>query len=1206
MRLARLRALRRFKMRIPIREQLALLILTSALIGLAVISVATWITNYAFVLDVRSTRLSLTASLKAAQLASNLDIMQTSANLIATRVLIQTSLQRYGEQSNNTAANWARARNDMASAISGGSSIGQSLLVQSIVYPKNETGPNGPYGVLNTTSSIWNHTLELPITNDDGSPVRLGDEGLGYPPPLYPNLTFFSEQYNSTFRDARARSNGVELSYESGPLLLGPWQVSDTFSLVSLTMPIINNTSAVDVLGWLTVVMDARLISQVAQSTEGLGETGQTLIIGPANDANLFSPEALNASATTSSEVRFVLPPTHNNETNRHAMDDAGVGLTSFNTSRFPATQRALNGNSSGEDSSGALISTHNEHGDKVSVGYAIPRVDYADWIVLVEQARSEVWEPINHLRNVLLACVFSTAGFLAILAFPLAHFAVMPIRRLREATKKSIEPPNSHHSRSSFESFGSIPPHDGPDGDGDAGAVNEVVARKEGWNIVSRWRTRQADREARHQERKKRQFRIPGKVKERKYWIRDELSDLTMTFNEMSDELMMQYEKLEERVQQRTAELELSKKAAEAANESKTLFIANISHELKTPLNGILGMCAVCMQENDPQRVKRSLGIIYKSGDLLLNLLTDLLTFSRNQVGHQIALDEKEFRLRDISSQVLAIFDKQATEGQINLRVEFQGVPDGGVKNEDGISTGMSDLGPFGTGRIKDMILWGDTHRILQVVINLVSNSLKFTPPGGSVVLRIRCLPDPPDIGSRKSSLQSRQSRTSRQRSSRNKGSDATLSAARPDTGNAALKDRPFAQFIERAPTPPPGRYLTFEFEVQDSGPGIPDNLQQQIFEPFVQGDLGLSKKYGGTGLGLSICSQLAELMRGGMSVRSAVGEGSTFTMKIPLRHISSRADSSASSCVDVSDEFARRSSNPDDNGGDRTPARHSRNLADDTNTYLDIKPPSQNPSGTATPTRSTDPQPRLVGLSQPFFATSQPLESPGSQPAAMHHLASAATDPTLPATGRIRVLVAEDNKTNQEVVLRMLKLEEIYDVTVARDGQEALDLVRDGMRAGSPPFNLVLMDVQMPTMDGLQSTRLIRESGYRAPIVALTAFSEESNIRDCLDSGMDFFLSKPIRRPQLKKVLREYCAPILEEEEGESPGERRVSAAQGGNTFVVVVDRERGGGGEEANGKVVGAAAAKAEEGEGEGGGGGPGTEGGGERCVSPLTKG
>jgi len=147
---------------------------------------------------------------------------------------------------------------------------------------------------------------------------------------------------------------------------------------------------------------------------------------------------------------------------------------------------------------------------------------------------------------------------------------------------------------------------------------------------------------------------------------------------------------------------------------------------------------------------------------------------------------------------------------------------------------------------------------------------------------------------------------------------------------------------------------------------------------------------------------------------------------------------------------------------------------------------------------------------------------------------------------SNRIRVLVAEDNKTNQEVVLRMLKLEEIYDVTVARDGQEALDLVKESMHnPTSEPYNLVLMDVQMPTMDGLQSTRLIREIGYRAPIVALTAFSEESNIRDCLDSGMNFFLSKPIRRPQLKKVLREYCAPIAEEEEADSPDlERRKSS--------------------------------------------------------------
>jgi osomolarity two-component system sensor histidine kinase SLN1 len=128
------------------------------------------------------------------------------------------------------------------------------------------------------------------------------------------------------------------------------------------------------------------------------------------------------------------------------------------------------------------------------------------------------------------------------------------------------------------------------------------------------------------------------------------------------------------------------------------------------------------------------------------------------------------------------------------------------------------------------------------------------------------------------------------------------------------------------------------------------------------------------------------------------------------------------------------------------------------------------------------------------------------------------------------------------------MLKLEEIYDVTVARDGQEALDLVKESMLGNAAPYNLVLMDVQMPTMDGLQSTRLIREIGYRAPIVALTAFSEESNIRDCLDSGMNFFLSKPIRRPQLKKVLKDYCAPIAEEEEAEGLEDRRRSAGSAG----------------------------------------------------------
>ncbi len=105
--------------------------------------------------------------------------------------------------------------------------------------------------------------------------------------------------------------------------------------------------------------------------------------------------------------------------------------------------------------------------------------------------------------------------------------------------------------------------------------------------------------------------------------------------------------------------------------------------------------------------------------------------------------------------------------------------------------------------------------------------------------------------------------------------------------------------------------------------------------------------------------------------------------------------------------------------------------------------------------------------------------------------------------------------------------------DVTIAKDGQEALDMVRESMKSGQR-FGLVFMDVQMPNLDGIQSTKRIREMGFSAPIVALTAFAEESNIKDCYESGMDFFLPKPIRRPELKKVLNKYC-PTIHEEEGE-----------------------------------------------------------------------
>ncbi|KXT05262.1 hypothetical protein AC578_8380 [Pseudocercospora eumusae] len=1128
-------------MRIPIYLQLASLLLISSLIGLAVISIAVWITTHNFVLDIRASRLSITASLKAAELASNLDVMQTSAGFVSTRVLIQEALARYNDQGNNTDQNWSASKSDLHAAIGGMASLGQRLLLQARVYPKNDTGVNGRYSLLNVTSQ--KRIYPLPYKYPNGSSVILGDEGpaangTGFPSALYPDLVYGSADDHD---NSQVSLKGQEIT-SGRTLVLGPWPTSDTVSLMSLTLPIEDNNKQASILGYLTVVMDAQLILDTVHSRDGLMDTGQTLLVSPESATNRFSGGLSNSSLAAGTEVRYVTP-VQNGIGGRHS-NNVDNTQQSFNTTKFTAINKALENYGKNEsDRSGSALRAKNEAKKAVSVGYAFPNTTLVDWLVLVEQSRAEVWQPITTLRKVIVASLFATFGLMVVISFPLARFASTPILRLRDATRRYIDPSQSG-SRSSLDSLGYL--RDGPADKTER--VDDAAEKKEGFvNPIIRWKLKREQRSrANPEERRKRVFKIPGKVKERKWWIRDELTDLTSTFNEMSDELMMQYTKLEERVQQRTAELELSKVAAEAANESKTLFIANISHELKTPLNGILGMCAVCMQEEDPLRLKRSLGIIYKSGDLLLNLLTDLLTFSKNQVGQHLSLDEKEFRLRDIQSQALAIFDKQANDGQIDLRVEFEGISN--PPDESFASDRQSALGPAGTGRMRDMILWGDVHRILQVVINLLSNSLKFTPPGGSVVLTIRALTEPPDMSIRSPSIGSRQSRMN---SSRHRTSEVHTVHSLDELGTANSinpKGKPSQVSIsERNVSPPPGRYIYFEFEVADTGPGIKDDLQQKIFEPFVQGDIGLSKKFGGTGLGLSICSQLASLMKGSISLRSTLGLGSTFTLKIPLRHLQTRADSSASSAVE------RPGIESDSGRNSFDEARASPRASIHGPVEFDPTAPSaavatEQPKAPVTGDLNNS-NPRLVGLSQPFFASNQPLESPGSQPAAMDQIEAAAK-----RGGKIRVLVAEDNKVNQEVVLRMLKLEDIYDVTVAKDGQEALDIVKDTMASHGQPFNLIFMDVHMPNLNGIESTKMIREMGYNAPIVALTAYSEENNVKDCLDSGMNYFLSKPIRRPQLKKVLKEYCAPIPEEPEENAPDEEQRRGSGHSGTMVMV----------------------------------------------------
>ncbi|KAI9891982.1 MAG: Histidine kinase [Vezdaea aestivalis] len=1151
-------------MRIPIREQLGLLVLVTSLMALAVVAITTWVNNYNFVVGIRSSSLALTASLKAAQLSSNLLVMQSLVVSISTRVLIGNALLRY-TQGNNTDANWINAILDLQRAMGSGPS---ALLLQSRVYPYNDTGLNGPEPVVNTTGGLRDETngatIALPELHPNGTQRFLGDVDGGFPPSLYPNITYKSSG-NTT--KAYILDREVTPTYR---LLLGPYQINSSFALISMTLPVVVNSSVI--LGYITITSSASLIYAVFNSLEGLDSTGEVLLIGPDSIDNR-SPASVRSSRINNTvaaglrdvNVRFVFPPVENSTRGvRHPSHNINMPNTPFPIMSYPGILDVYTKNNSKINNAGSLLRTRNEDNKKVSVGYAMPQSPFCNWALLVEQDESETLAPIRRLRNILLACVFGTTGAILLFLFPIAHYSVTPIRRLRAATKASVQPRNMTDDGSSPRSSLS---RDGVGVGLDRdSSPDDTMQEKAGHSVIGnfmRWKTKKSSRLTDDGEdgERRNSFRIPSKVRDRKHFIHDELTDLTQTFNEMSEELMAQYERLEEKVRERTRELELSKKAAEAANESKTLFIANISHELKTPLNGILGMCAVLMHEDDMTRMKRSLGIVYKSGDLLLHLLNDLLTFSKNQIGKVLSLEEHEFRLSDVSSQVASIFEKQANEGKIKFRLTFQGQNDLGeapladAKAERG-------LGPPGTGRIKDMCLWGDQNRILQVIINLVSNSLKFTPPGKTVDVRIRCLGEMEELVETDEDLrrESIKSQPQSQRSSQKKGkgwgrmgSSTSRSSAVSQIPSKADSDRksrshtpmntalrinpmdskPYSQIAvqERSMTPPPtnARTLIFEFEVEDTGPGIAESQQERVFEPFMQGDLGLSKKFGGTGLGLSICSQLATLMRGNIRLRSQVGQGSVFTMRIPLKFTKLRPPSLASSLETSSRRSSIVLANLSEDTKSDIVAVEDMAASDP---LLELTRESTN-KGSDLDALDQPTKPRLVGLSQPFFAGGSVLDKPSQQMKAVKKLAEEASK----KGDKIRVLVAEDNPINQEVVLRMLKQEDIYDVAVAKDGQEAFDAVKASM-ASSSPFNLVFMDIQMPNVDGIQSTRRIRELGYNAPIVALTAFAEESNVKDCMASGMNHFLAKPIRRPALKQVLKTYCSTIPEEAEANSAG--------------------------------------------------------------------
>lgn len=607
-------------MRVAIREQLAALVIFAVLVALAIVSIPTWIFVHNFVVDVESDGLALTASLKAARISSEIELVQTTCQSIASRLLIQNGLSTFYEAGGEEP--FVEAHKDLQTALTSG---GLSGLLQARVYSRNTTGDPG--GLLNVTGSgIGNQTLniQLPYLTPDGARANLSDTSYGYPPMLYPNITYQDLGYaNPSMPDTPAFAANafpdVRLS-NNGGLLLGPLVINESYALISITIPIRSNQIREFILGYMTLIASAESLVSIQMSREGLGNTGMVLMISSINPFNRFnsSLSVSNGSYTpplepfANSDVRFVLPPVPApGQPDRHTSHSFGSGdfYDNFPLKDYPAALKVFYANNSKVNNATSTLSTKNEQGKSVAVGVARPQTTLVSWAVIVEQDKKEAYAPISKLRKILLGCVFGTAGLILVLIIPCAHLSVLPIRKLKAATEKSIAPPGYETE------YGD----DYDDEDPSSGGTVSHASEKGFFGKIKR-RIRKRKARARMEQdggSHRRVFKIPGRVDDRKHFITDELTELTQTFNEMTEELFKQYTSLDQKVAERTKELEISKKAAEAANESKTLFIANISHELKTPLNGIMGMCAVCMEEDDIVRIKQSLKTLYKSGML-------------------------------------------------------------------------------------------------------------------------------------------------------------------------------------------------------------------------------------------------------------------------------------------------------------------------------------------------------------------------------------------------------------------------------------------------------------------------------------------------------------------------------------------------------------------------------------------------------------